>query len=48
MIFGGHVLTPLALGLTPIPLTHMVKFSAILNDVNAKGGPGEGFSPIPA
>jgi hypothetical protein len=23
-------------------------FSAILNDVNAKGGPGAGFSPIPA
>jgi hypothetical protein len=23
-------------------------FSAVLNDVNAKGGPGAGFSPIPA
>jgi hypothetical protein len=26
----------------------IVLFSAILNDVNAKGGPGTGFSPIPA
>jgi hypothetical protein len=27
--------------------THVTKFSAILNDVNAKGGPGAGFTPIP-
>jgi hypothetical protein len=31
-----------------IDFTDYTKFSAILNDVNAKGGPGEGFSPIPA
>lgn len=48
MILGGHVLTPLALGLTPIPVTHLVKFSAILADANAKGGPGAGFVPVPA
>jgi hypothetical protein len=28
--------------------TNFTLFSAILNDVNAKGGPGAGFSPIPA
>jgi hypothetical protein len=40
--------------LDPIPITGMrsnigfTLFSAILNDVNAKGGPGAGFTPIPA
>ena len=29
-----------------LPLTHFVLFSAILNDVNAKSGPGAGFTPI--
>ncbi len=28
--------------------TDCALFSAILADVNAKGGPGAGFSPIPA
>jgi hypothetical protein len=28
--------------------THVTKFSAILADVNAKGAPGAGFTPIPA
>ena len=31
-----------------VDFTQYTKFSAILNDVNAKGGPGAGFSPIPA
>jgi hypothetical protein len=36
-------------GLTPpIPESHLTLFSAILGDVNAKGGPGAGFSPFPA
>jgi hypothetical protein len=29
-----------------IDFTHYTKFSAIINDVDAKGGPGAGFSPI--
>jgi len=48
MVLGGNVLSPLALGLTPIPVTHLVKFSAILAAVNSSGGPGAGFIPIPA
>jgi hypothetical protein len=31
-----------------MPESHLTLFSAILADVNAKGGPGAGFSPIPA
>jgi len=30
------------------PEAHVVLFCAILADVNAKGGPGAGFSPVPA
>ncbi|MGA7134800.1 MAG: hypothetical protein WBZ15_21085 [Mycobacterium sp.] len=30
-----------------MPDTELILFSAILNDVNAKGGAGAGFSPIP-
>jgi hypothetical protein len=38
-----------AMSLNVIPTRPLVVvFSAILNDVNAKGGPGAGFSPIPA
>jgi hypothetical protein len=33
-------------GIPQIDFTDYTKFSAILNDVNAKGGPGAGFSPI--
>jgi hypothetical protein len=32
----------------PHDFTNYTKFSAILSDVNAKGGPGAGFAPIPA
>jgi hypothetical protein len=39
----GYTTAPLML--TDITLT---LFSAILNDANTKGGPGAGFSPIPA
>lgn len=31
----------------PIAETKMILFSAILGDLNAKGGPGVGFTPIP-
>jgi hypothetical protein len=39
-------LGPLHYGL--LPESWLTLFSAILADVNAKGGPGAGFSPIPA
>jgi hypothetical protein len=48
LVFGG-LNTPGDLqGLPPANFTNFTKFSAILNDVNAKGGPGAGFTPIPA
>jgi hypothetical protein len=37
---------PLHYGQTPE--SFLTLFSAVLNDVNAKGGPGAGFAPIPA
>lgn len=42
--------TTAILGPIPEMSTHIsfTLFSAILNDVNAKGGPGAGFTPIPA
>jgi hypothetical protein len=47
--YGGWVTTPDPFyGGGNQPESHVVLFSAILNDVNAKGGPGAGFSPIPA
>jgi hypothetical protein len=46
VVFGG-LNTPGDLqGLAPSHFTNFTKFSAILNDVNAKGGPGAGFSPV--
>lgn len=41
--------TTAVLGPIPEMSTHIgfTLFSAILNDVNAKGGPGAGFSPVP-
>ena len=32
----------------PVTHTGLTLFSAIMTDVNAKGGPGGGFAPIPA
>jgi hypothetical protein len=32
----------------PWPATKVQLFSAILADLNANGGPGAGFTPIPA
>ena len=48
LVYEGHVIPGDLQGSPPIPDTHFHKFSAILNDLNAKGGPGAGFSPIPA
>jgi hypothetical protein len=46
--YRGWVTTPdLLYGGGNKPEATVVLFSAILNDVNAKGGPGAGFSPIP-
>ena len=47
--YRGWVTTPdLLYGGGNQPEAYVVLFSAILGDVNAKGGPGAGFSPIPA
>jgi hypothetical protein len=44
---GGNT-APANRGIPQIDFTQWAKFSAIMNDVNAKGGPGAGFTPIPA
>jgi hypothetical protein len=46
IIRGGKMLTPLSL--PPFPVTDLVKFSAIVADINPNGGPGAGFAPVPA
>jgi hypothetical protein len=47
--YRGWVTTPdLLYGGGNKPEATVVLISAILNDVNAKGGPGAGFSPVPA
>jgi len=53
MIHDGTYVPPpsLVAGIPAGPsreFTNLRKFSAILNDVNANGGPGAGFSPVPA
>jgi hypothetical protein len=45
--FGGNS-APANRAIPQIDFTQYTKFSAILADVNAKGGPGAGFTPIPA
>jgi hypothetical protein len=45
IVRGGKVLTPQEL--PPFAVTNLVKFSAILADVNGNGGPGAGFAPVP-
>jgi hypothetical protein len=35
-------------GAPPVIVTKLTLFSAILDDVNANGGPGGGFTPVPA
>jgi hypothetical protein len=47
LVYEGHIIPGDLQGSPQIPDTHFHKFSAIMNDVNAKGGPGAGFSPIP-
>ena len=47
IVHGGKIISPRSNA--PVPGSRcVVKFSAIMNDVNAQGGPGAGFSPIPA
>jgi hypothetical protein len=47
VVFGGMDTLGDLQGSAPHHFTDLTKFSAILNDVNAKGGPGAGFTPIP-
>jgi hypothetical protein len=48
LVYEGFVMPPAPPDFQPIPDTYVHKFSAILADVNANGGPGAGFTPIPA
>jgi hypothetical protein len=46
---GGHVIPAnLPEGFPPRPVTQLLSFSAVLDDVNANGGPGAGFIPVGA
>jgi len=47
MIHNGWV-TPGWPGNADTPVTNLIKFSAILDDVNTNGGPGAGFTPVSA
>ena len=47
LVRDGYTIPGDLLGNLPMPETELILFSAILNDVNAKGGAGAGFSPIP-
>lgn len=46
LVLRGDVIPGDLQGLPPIPDTFFRKFSAVMNDVNAKGGPGAGFTPL--
>ena len=48
LVVDGYTIPGDTLGNLPLPDTQLILFSAIVNDVNAKGGPGAGFTPIPA
>jgi hypothetical protein len=47
LVCDGYTVPGDLLGNLPMPTTQLILISAIMNDVNAKGGPGAGFSPIP-
>ncbi|HEY6856521.1 MAG TPA: serine protease [Mycobacterium sp.] len=47
LVRDGYTIPGDLLGNLPMPETELILFSAILNDINAKGGAGAGFSPIP-
>ena len=48
MIRGGTFVPGDLLGAPSHNFTDLTKFSAILDDVNTTGGPGAGFTPVPA
>jgi hypothetical protein len=48
LVYEGHIIPGDLQGSPQIPDTHFYKFSAIMNDASAKGGPGAWFTPIPA
>lgn len=45
LVYGGNT-APANLDIPQIDFTQYTKLSAIMNDVNAKGGPGAGFTPL--
>jgi hypothetical protein len=47
MIRNGFAVPGDLQGNPPVIVTRCTLFSAIIDDVNAKGGPGAGFTPIP-
>jgi hypothetical protein len=47
LVVDGYTIPGDTLGNLPLPDTQLILFSAIVNDVNAKGVLGTGFSPIP-
>jgi hypothetical protein len=46
LVQDGYTIPGDLLGNLPMPETELILFSAILNDVNTKGGPGAGFTPV--
>jgi hypothetical protein len=48
LVYGGLNVPGDLQGSPPFYFTHLLRFSRVVDDVNAKGGPGAGFSPIPA
>ncbi len=48
LVVDGYTIPGDMLGNLPLPDTQLILFSAIINDANAKGGPGAGFTPIRA
>ena len=48
LVYGGLNVPGDLQGNPPFYFTHLLKFSRVVADVNAKGVPGAGFTPIPA
>jgi hypothetical protein len=46
LVCDGYTIPGDTLGNLPMPDTQLILFSAILNDANATGGPGAGFTPV--
>ena len=48
LVYGGLNVPGDLQGNPPFYFTHLLKFSRVVDDVNAKGGPGAGFAPLSA